>query len=340
MSEKSSNINPIKVSHLDITLEGRDQTIDLIKIISMFGVLALHVFIGKKDFPLALLLDNNIPIIAMPLFLMVSGYLISKKDNITPLYITKKVIGIIKFVTTIIIIYKLVLCIFGGGNFSLWDFVYPYIQLGDFGVFWYFGTMCIMYMISPLLIRITNLSYMKWIIIFYPLLLMIVFALDFFFDLESNVIQSFRAYTHAYYFVLGAYINKTGVKSIRLSIVICSLVALEFFVYVIRYFHTDCFFRVSYFYNSIPCIVASYLLFVYIVGQKIRKSKIIAFFSNLFLPFYTIHFLLICYVQKWNCWNLFGPLNPVIEYFAVACVCVFMSWVLVNNRLTKWIFKI
>ena len=70
----------------------RNQSIDLIKIIAMIMVIGLHVNIGRLDNPIAFVISRTSGI-AIPLFFMVSGFLLwGRKDNVK--YSLKKIFNI------------------------------------------------------------------------------------------------------------------------------------------------------------------------------------------------------------------------------------------------------
>lgn len=83
--------------------EGRNQSLDLIKVIAMIGVIALHStksFINADQLSVAdFIYDYGM--IAMPLFFMVSGYLLLSRKELNYSYAIRKICGIIRFVAII-----------------------------------------------------------------------------------------------------------------------------------------------------------------------------------------------------------------------------------------------
>lgn len=102
MQQESNTLNPEIVNN-------RNQSIDFVKTLAMFGVIGLHVFIEYIDFVIVQIADNHIPIISIPLFFMVSGYLMTSKGTLEWNYVFKKIKNIILFVTTISISYYLLI---------------------------------------------------------------------------------------------------------------------------------------------------------------------------------------------------------------------------------------
>lgn len=93
----------------------RNLSIDLVKIIAMLMVIHIRVT-GVVSESLLSLCNDAYSGIAIPLFFMVSGYLLSAK-NLTPKYSVKKIKGILRFVgitVTTIIAYRTFFAVAGG----------------------------------------------------------------------------------------------------------------------------------------------------------------------------------------------------------------------------------
>ena len=332
MQQESNTLNPEIVNN-------RNQSIDLIKILAMFGVIGLHVFIEYIDYPIVQIADNHIPIISIPLFFMVSGYLMTSKGTLEWNYVFKKIKNIFLFVTTISLSYYLLKFLVYNQKPSVFFLFQPYIQRGDLSKFWYFGAMMPIYLMAPYLVRIVKSKYLVSIIFIGALLLNGVFLLDFFYGFELHVIQSFRLYTFAFYFIVGGGISVHNWKS-KIWLSLFALLLLELFVLITRYFYSgNDFFKVSFFYPSICCIIASFLVFTYCNSLSINNSKVIACLSKLFLPVYTIHPLLIYYFRPFD-WAFFNGLGVVIEFLIVSLLSVLFSYLLMKVKLLSRIFTL
>ena len=213
----------------------------------MFGVIALHVFIEYIDLRIVQVADNHAPILSIPLFFMVSGYLMASKTSVGYSYFYKKIKKIVIFVTKILIIFHFARFIIYHEIPEISFLIQPYIQLGYLGNFWYFGAMILIYALSPLLIKILRSKYIILLLCLGCILLSGVFILNFVCDLESHVIQSFRLYTFSFYFLMGGWIYDRNVK-VGVRWVLLSLLCVELFVFTTRYFYGETnFFRVSFF---------------------------------------------------------------------------------------------
>ena len=133
----------------------RSQNIDLIKIIAMFCVIGLHSTYSYVDTYMGNILYRT-SVIAIPLFFMVSGYLVLAKKDVNYNYIFRKCFGIIKYVFLITTVVWIVF-----GNRTISDYLKTtfgcYLQKGIMGIFWYFGAMLLIYFMTPILNKILYL---------------------------------------------------------------------------------------------------------------------------------------------------------------------------------------
>lgn len=154
--------------------DNRNQSIDLIKIIAMVGVIALHStksYIDTNNFSLADIV-YDLGIVSIPLFFMVSGYLLIPRKNITYFYVIRKIIGILRFVFLITFSFSFLYSIKHGFKLScfLENFFGAFFQYGAFSIFWYFGALILCYILLPLVSKIfhSNLN-------IYSLILLVLF---------------------------------------------------------------------------------------------------------------------------------------------------------------------
>jgi surface polysaccharide O-acyltransferase-like enzyme len=189
---------------------GRNQSIDLVKIIAMLGVMTLHtaLIFDSETNPISLLLFSFSGI-SMPLFFMVSGYLMIGRE-VTYEYIIRKILKICRFVFLITFIYEL----FGslGDGFSLIhllkSFVLSFLQMGGVVVFWYFGAMIILYLLLPLINRLYKNMRLGFAITFaFFLIISTIHSLNLTIDFEQHIPQTLRVWNWIFYFTLGGLIR-------------------------------------------------------------------------------------------------------------------------------------
>ena len=87
-------------------IKERNQSVDLVKIIAMMGVMALHTCLGRTDSLSGFVLSRSFGL-SIPLFFMVSGYLMQGR-KIDWRYSVRKVVGILRFTFIICISYWIV----------------------------------------------------------------------------------------------------------------------------------------------------------------------------------------------------------------------------------------
>ena len=116
-------------------MEKRNQAIDLVKIFAMIGVMALHSTIDETDRVVGYVL-SRVAGISVPLFFMVSGYLLSRK-KITWEYSLNKIKGILRFCLLMCFFYWLLLGVIKGSwpTMVIWDFFGGFFSMGIFGCF-------------------------------------------------------------------------------------------------------------------------------------------------------------------------------------------------------------
>lgn len=135
----------------------RNRNIDLIKVIAMIFVMGLHSRCYFCEYPthdFGYYLIHLVCGLAIPLFFMVSGYLLLGRDGNTDYsYSFKKIYGIVKFVLIITTLYYCGYAVMKE-TFDLKEYVAvtfgSFLQYGIFGIFWYFGAMICIYLVYPI----------------------------------------------------------------------------------------------------------------------------------------------------------------------------------------------
>lgn len=149
----------------------RNRNIDLIKVISMIFVMGLHsrgYFCEYPIYDFGYYLIHSVCGLAIPLFFMVSGYLLlGRNKNTDYSYSLKKIYAIVRFMFIITTLYYSAYAVMKG-SFYLKDYVTitfgSLLQYGTFGVFWYFGAMICIYLIYPIVNKLYNNSFKQFLI--------------------------------------------------------------------------------------------------------------------------------------------------------------------------------
>ena len=320
-------------------VEKRNQSIDLIKIIAMLGVISLHCNMDRLDNMVAYSI-SRIAGISIPLFFIVSGFLLYEKVGSWK-YSIEKILGIIRYVFLCCLVFSIVYIIVNlKFNVNLLGiFLSSFIQKGPFWMFWYFGAMCFIYILLPLLKWADN-HFNYFYFYFLSCLLCIdfmVFILTYTTHWEYNVIQSFRLWNWLTYFSLGAIARKYNLQiSVNGLIVLISAFVFVAFVYSCRKQIGG----IEYFFTTPVCVCYAMLLFLKIISMRIQNSTIISKLSNLFLPVYTIHFFVIVLFRKLFTCQYLGLWTPLFDYLFITVVTLLFCYLIMQNRLAKLFFRI
>ena len=171
----------------------RNLSIDLVKIIAMFMVLALHMVLCKDVYPQSIIKSWNCGIanVAIPLFFMVSGFLMSNKplDVNYSLVKIKKILFFVFKTTTLFIVLEWLF--FSDGHLlQLMRSYYTWImQRGIMWQYWYFAAMIILYALLPYIGRVFGTKYHLPIIIILVVICSIIFFLNIFYEFEQKYVR-------------------------------------------------------------------------------------------------------------------------------------------------------
>lgn len=323
----------------------RNLNLDFIKIIAMILVIGIHSgtkwMIGDIDINryLKLTLCGS----AIPLFFTVSGYLLLGRKNIDWRYSAKKIWGIVRFVFLVCWIYWLIMLIIT--QEPHWDKLYKdplgaFLMGGTFWQFWYFGAMCLTYLLYPFLNSIyiekqkTFVRLFIFIIIICTTVLIINTITPGTF--EKRIPQPFRIWNWLMYFCLGGYIKMNP------KVIHWKWVLLLAFVYcaqlvVVKYVNPTMF-KADYNYASLLTLFYVYCLFQVLNHVNIHKiGGGIKQLSSLFLPVYTIHPFFIYNTQDFR--HTFHAGYP-IYWMIITVASIAVSWVIMQTKVGKWVFRI
>lgn len=343
--------------------QSRNQSIDLIKLIAMYGVLILHTtLVFKTENTMVGHVLFSMAGISMPLFFMVSGFLMLNKNR-SYNYLIKKVFSIILFVLYISLLLDIV---FLRSAFTLkdwlYDFVGAFLQKGRYGIFWYFGAISLLYLSVPLLDKIRNRSKMSYILMIIGFLLVgsVIQDMNITNLFEPVIPQPLRIWYWFPYFMIGGLISDLLEKKHELSnesdsklslscllacgggkLMIFSLYAL----YIIYFFWARCYvgiYGVEYLFGSLPCQALSIVLFICIVSMQIKNSMIIDSVSKLFLPVYALHMSVLGILNNrvLSSWSVDNSWNAAMCYLLVFIIMTLVGWLVMKLPYINKLFKI
>lgn len=319
----------------------RNLSIDLVKIIAMFMVLALHIVLCKEMVPRSIFKSWNSGVagIAIPLFFMVSGFLMSQKPSDFK-YSFKKIKAILWFVFKTTTLFVVLNWLFAPERypFHLFRSYYAWItQKGIMWQYWYFAAMIIIYALLPFLGKIINSKYHLPVIICLVAISFIFFLLNIFYDFERLYIrQTFRIWYWFMYFLVGAYIRNHQEKfnGITWKHVIYAVMFMLVYVYYVEIPYDE------YSFGSIICMIYAVIVFSACLNTKIVKGRVIQELSSLFLPVYAIHPFVI---SKLSFLDPYFDFSPSVKFFVVLAlvigVNVPLAYLLMKIPYVKEIFK-
>lgn len=309
----------------------------------MFGVIALHAtmpFITPGKTGLAdIIYDTGV--ISIPLFFMVTGFLLIPRDHVTVLSSLKKVLRIARFIISIVIIGWLCYSIaFGFSAETLWKWLTGTLTThGPFGVFWYLWSICICYLLLPplnrLLVRHPN-TYCTIFIVWWLICTFIFSCTLQGGKWELEIPAVLRIWNSLFYFMLGGLLSRINYKAPVWLPVIAYIITLTYMEYFDKMIGNE---YASTFYCSIPVTVLCSSLFIYLKNLTIDNSKVIECLSVLFLPVYAIHNVIIEFLPNFS--QFISPvLAPLINYLIVSIISVAASFVVMKIPYVNKLFKI
>lgn len=321
----------------------------------MFGVLCLHCNVHYQFSILACLLFKS-AVFSIPLFFMVSGYLMASKSNIDYRYCWRKIWGILKFSIGISLPFCLLQAVFKD-SFDIISIVRSvignYFQLpgGRFGVFWYFGAMIIIYAVLPLISRLFKYKKIHILLLLGGVILLMVFVLNLLIGMqyehpfEHYIKQTFRVWNWIFYFLLGAYIKNYNLN-VRITLKIIALLFVFNFIHQVilqQYMNS---LLCEYFYSSPIVIILVLSLFLWLrnwqINMQSTTASIILFLSNLFLPVYVFHMFVISYMKPaiTLIYSSCSVIAPIIVWLLVSFVIITFSYLLMRIPYMSKFFKI
>lgn len=323
----------------------RNLNLDFIKIVAMVFVVGLHT---NTQFYIGNININRYYIFticgtAIPLFFTVSGYLLLGRNNIDWHYSAKKIWGIVRFVFVVCWIYWLIMLIIK--QQPHWDKLYKdplgaFLMGGAFWQFWYFGAMCLIYFLFPIINKIYNekLKLFVSIFIFLVFICSVIHTLNIIIPetFERKIPQPLRIWNWLMYFCLGGMAKKYGQ---RISWKWVFLFVLTYCIQLIIVSSINPkLLKSDYNYASPLTLLYVYCLFQALNQLNVQKiNNSIKWLAPLFLPVYTIHPFLIYNTKTIR--HTFHAGYP-IYWMLITVATVLVSWVIMQTKVGKWVFRI
>lgn len=319
-------------------LKKRNQSIDLVKIFAMFGVMALHSTINDTNTVAGFVLSRIFGI-SVPLFFMVSGYLLSQRE-ISWEYSLYKIKGILRFCFTMCFFYWLFRGIVKGSwpTMIIWDFLGCFFQKGHMWMFWYFGAMIFIYLILPKSKKIIIKPSVVLVLFF---IVSIVFYLNVSIGFEEQFInQTLRIWNWLFYFSLGAFLrDKIGNFSLSPFIMFILLLLFSIIFCGFTFVLYNKIPGIEYYFGSVCCVIYAIAMFVFLAGRHIENNRVISSLSSLFLPVYALHWEVKMLLSTIDTSSL-GPYSALVQFILLSMVTISFSWLVMRISFLSKYFKI
>lgn len=311
----------------------------------MFSVIALHAFGAIMEWRIANIFYET-AVVAVPLFFMVSGYLMIHKD-MDRQYLQRKIYNIVKLVFVLsIIVFLSELVIYGNFSvrFFLKVFLGAFIQKGPLWQCWYLGAMIILFCLLPFINLIPSRRTYWQIIVVLGIIEMGVFLINLFpigrFS-ELMIPQTFRIWTWLFYFMLGG-AAKMLPRIPRKDYLWIFIIAMMIFNIIIQeqlkvlIMSPFC----EYFYCSPHVMSLAFAVFILIKETKLTTPYVcqcVKFISPLFLSVYLFHpFIVNIIYSRLPLSQTYMPyVCFVLTSFFTICLCHLINKVSFVNRLLR-----
>ncbi|MDE5722535.1 MAG: oligosaccharide flippase family protein [Clostridia bacterium] len=311
----------------------RNLSLDALKIFACFGVVILHT-LDKNSGPAAQVL-YYLGTVSIPLFFMVNGALLLNRDKITVKYCLLKIVRIVLitlFWSTLLFFVHAII----NRDFSEWyiDIFGCFIQKGYFNIFWFFGSLIIIYLFLPVIHRIYKSRTLSVILLLALLVSSItIYEISVFRCcngkdmLAQHVIQTFRLWTHLTYFVGGAFLYRIrkSFSDFSTCIVLPILCILLFALTAYCFYMGTCVLSTGYaeyMYDSPVVILIAAFVFVAFNSFKFN-SNALAVISKATMGVYILHYNFIYPVLKYFS-------SGTLAYNFLVPVMVFMIAMLIS----------
>ena len=312
----------------------RDLSIDVIKIVAMFSVILLHTSVSFESLDSYIIANTmkTCGLMAVPLFFMVSGYLMLGKKDISYRYVFRKIYSILRYVICFSFLYWLIFSI------KNWDFniislikgsFLSLFNRGFFPWFWYFGAISIIYFLLPIL----NYIYVKDFngggnmligTLLITQFLIFQYAANIHMD-NMGINITFKIYNWLTFFWIGGIIKHYNLKSRNWFFLVLLLIVNIFFQNLEKGYLP----QTEFLYASLPLLLLVITIFTFIKSLEYSlDNKWIKELSKLFLLVYSIHLIIMKYIPN----HLFGEniFSPLLYFIVISVISVGCSSILVR----------
>ncbi len=272
----------------------RNLGLDLLRIFSMIGIIAWHLFVhgdilnlvpNGTTYHYIFLLIKSLAFFSVNIFVLISGYFLSKQQ-----FRLKKMIRLIVEVSFWGIVCYLASIIVGGGTFSLFELVKSLFSW-FFGIYWFPTVYLVLYALSPFInMLLEKLNKEKYLVL---VALFLFISSAPFLSSELGINENSIIWFVSLYLV-GAYVREYNFKGNKLidCILLAFCVAVIFAIKVVDHSLMSKVEMYAWRYNSVFCLLGSFALFDLFREVKfnnVRIGKLLGAIAGLTFGVYLIH---------------------------------------------------
>ncbi|RRD38850.1 acyltransferase [Leptotrichia sp. OH3620_COT-345] len=341
--------------------------LDILKSIAVVGVILIHIVAGElfmygkgvsmKDWMLSNVI-NSVSRVCVPVFVMVSGYLLLRKDEPVGIFFKKRFVKIIpKFLIYSMIYYVFKVSFLNRPYSGNENFLMLLFKGGIFYHLWYIYMILGIYIMTPFFRKVVSnihKSYIKYFVCVWAFFMIVIPFLEFVFKTKFMVYSPVGQYVG--YFFIGYLIGEKPLKLNKIFLFLGYLFFLSLSIWLSYFFTVKNGAFIDFFYNyhSIGVFFQSVFLYGLIMkfshnddNDKGKKSEIIygirrfvSTLSLITLDVYLIHPMIISYFQeKTNIRNrLDYPFYIIIVFFVTAAISYIIGFMIL--KLSKLRFSL
>lgn len=307
--------------------------LDVIKLIAMLSVVVSHslnVLIVHHVDPVFTQICHSLTAGGVPLFFMVSGYLLLSRREITPRYVVHKIFAITRYIAVVCLLYWSVVALIHwdyrliGECFN--EFCNTFVLSGPFTPFWFLWSMAMIYVLLPLIHRLYTrhlraFTYCTAALGVFCIILFVLLQLDYRLAHQYEVVQPLKMWKWLFFFALGGVIRAYPIPRLRwgwIAVVAIVLNALQRYLLEPVIHDTA---NLS-FAGSPVSILFFVAIFYWAIRRQWTLSPILRSAGILFMPVYTIHYIII---RQLSPYHDLGPASFITFPLLITILSVLIS---------------
>lgn len=332
---------------------GRNSNLEMLRIISMIMIIALHYLnngeilntltLTDKNYHLCWILES-VSYCSVNCFVLISGYFLSNQNSIK----YKKIIEILAEVLFYSIVMYLGFCIIGVETFNIKSLIVGYLFPITHGQWWYATVYVVLIVCIPYLNIIANnlnqRSYQKVLLVFGVIFSVIPSVLFFYVD-RIGLEDGYSLIWFVYLFFWGGYIKRFKIHLNR-GILFFFFSVFSLSTYLVKVLQQLCGFEYwnLYHYNSFTVLGSALCLFLLFLKSRQCSNRIINTIASTTFGIFLFHTHFI--MREKVLWNLVSPVvyarastEKFILHFIISIAVVFSIGVMTDlcrQRIFSW----